>query len=109
MPIMSFSHLLQTPQVKIEITHGTFKEQFIARATTFVTRRVVLSLMNKSEEMLVDCGCLCAPKLHISVVSSIPMLSKNTIGMSRKTTFFTIVEPKLWISFFFIDIAIIFT
>ncbi len=67
MPIMALSHLLHTPAVKTDITRGTFKQQFIARATTFVTRREVLSLMNKSEEMLVDCRCVCAPKLNILV------------------------------------------
>ena len=71
MPIMSLTHLIVTLQVKTEITRGTFKQQFLARATAFVTRREVLSLMNKSEEMLVESGCVSAPKLKISEVSSL--------------------------------------
>ena len=110
MPVTSFSHLEHTPPVKTDITCGTCIGYIPARSTTLVTMmRAVLSLLNKSKGILVDAKCLSAPELNISQVSPYE-LSQNTFGMSRIITFFTIVEPMLWVvSFFLTNIAIIFT
>ena len=74
--------------------------------------RDVRCLLNKSKGMLVDGGCVSSPELNISVVFQLVIeeLFKNTFGMSRITTFFTIVKPMFWVvSFFLTNIAIIFT
>ena len=113
MPLMSFSHLAYAPVVKIDITRGTCIGYIMARITTRVTTmKAILSLLNKSKGMLVDGGCVSSPELNISVVFQLVIeeLFKNTFGMSRITTFFTIVKPMFWVvSFFLTNIAIIFT
>ena len=113
MPLTSFSHLAYAPVVKIDITHGTCIGYIMARITTPVTMmKAVLSLLNKSKGMLVDGGYISASELNISVVFPwvIWRLFKNTFDMSRIITFFTLVEPMLWVvSFFLTNIAIIFT
>ena len=55
--------------------------------------------------------CKCSPQLNISEVSifEIYELFENTSRMSRITTFITIVKIMFLDSFFFTNIAIIFT
>jgi hypothetical protein len=41
--------------------------------------------------------------------TAIWVFPKNTLEMSRIIAIFTVVEPMLWVSFFFTDITVIFT
>lgn len=85
---------MHTLPIKTDITCDTCIDYILARLTTLVTMRDVLSLLNKRKGMFVDGGYTSAPKFHILVVSQVHIQesSKNTFRMHRITTFFTIVK-----------------
>ncbi|KAM4119208.1 hypothetical protein ACJW30_03G042000 [Castanea mollissima] len=89
--------------MNVEITLSTLIDQLFTRIITFVTLRVVFSFFNESKGVWVIVKCVSTSKLVIWV------FSKNTFGMCRITTIYTIVKPMLWDSFFFTNITVIFT
>ena len=89
--------------MSVEITLGTLIKRLCASMTTKVTFKVVFSFLNESKGVWVKGKFICTSKLHIWVIS------KNIFGMYRIIGICTIVEPMLWIVFFFTYITIIFT
>jgi hypothetical protein len=72
-----------------------YSHTFVKGLTTCITWRGVLSLFNNTERM---------PVIFIYVSFFIPnarILPNNTSRMSSKLTFFTVIEPIVWMSFFF--------
>ncbi|KAL4600593.1 hypothetical protein ACB092_11G210100 [Castanea dentata] len=82
---------------------GTLIDQLFARKTTFVTWRVTFSFLNERIGVSVTIKCLIPSLLHIWI------FPKNTFGMCRISAIYTVVEPMVWVSFFFTNITIIFT
>ena len=87
----------------VDITLGTFIKQLCASITTEVTFEVVFSFLNESKGVWVTIKFVYTSKLDIWI------FSKNTFGMCRIIAICTIVEPMLWVAFFFTNITIIFT
>ena len=89
--------------MSIEITLGTLIKQLYASTTTTVTFKVVFSFLNQSKGVWVKGKFICTSKLDNWV------FPKNTFGMYRIIAIYTIVEPMLWVAFFFTNITVIFT
>ena len=85
---------------------GTSVNQLFTRT---ITLRVVFCFLNKHKEVWVTLNVLAPPnRCPLHVLLGIWVFPKNTFGMCKITTICTIIEPMLWISFFFTDITIIF-
>ena len=87
----------------IEIALGALKNQLFTRLMAFVAWRRIFHFLNQSNVVWVP-GIL----VNISK-AAIWVFSKNTLEMSNIIAIFTIIEPMFWVSFFFIDITVIFT
>ena len=87
----------------VEITLGTLIDKLFARIPAIVTSRVVFSFLNENKRVWVTVKCVNTSKLTIWG------FPKNTFRMSRVIAIYTIVEPLLWVSFFFTYITVIFT
>ena len=72
-------------------------DPLFARTRAPITWRMVFSFFNESK------GVLVVEKLVIWV------FLQNTFEMSRITAICTVIEPMLWVSFFFTNITIVFT
>ena len=81
--------------VDIEITLSALIDQLFARMTTFLTWRMVFSFPNESKGVWVIVNFVYYSKLEFWV------FFKNTIGMSKITTIYIVVEPMVWVSFIF--------
>ena len=88
--------------MSVEITLGTLIKQLCASKTTMITFKVVFSFLNESKGVWVKGKFICTSKLDIWVIP------KNTFGMYRIIGICTVVEPMLWVAFFFTDITVIF-
>ena len=89
--------------MRVEITLGTLIKQPYASTTTILTFKVIFSFLNESKGVWVTFKLVCTSKLDIWLIP------KNTFGMYRIIAICTIVEPMLWVAFFFTNITIIFT
>ena len=93
---------MYTTQMAVEITLGILIKPLCASITTVVTFEVVFSFLNESKGVWVTVKFVCTSKLDIW------LFPKNTFGMCRIIAICTIVEPMLWVAFFFTNITIIF-
>ena len=87
----------------VKITLDMLIKPLCASITTIVTFEMAFSFLNESKGVWVTVKFVCTSKFDIWV------FPKNTFGMYRIITIFTIVEPMLWVAFFFTNITIIFT
>lgn len=72
--------------VDIEITLSTLIDQHFARTTRFLTKGVFFSFLNEWKGVWVTVNFVYNSKLEFF---------KNTIGMSRITAIYTVVELKV--------------
>ena len=93
--------------VHVEIILGTLVDQLFART---ITSSVAFYLLNESKGVWVMVNVLAPPNwwpLYVLLV--IWIFPKNTFGMCKIIAICTIIEPMLWVAFFFTNITIIFT
>ena len=90
----------------MEITLGTLVDQLFARTLTL---RVAFDFLNESKGVSMAVNVLAPPnQWSLYMLLEIWVLANNAFGMCRITAIFTIVEPMLWVTFFFTNITIIF-
>ena len=101
----SFSQIIHTVSstVYIEIALGALKNQLFTRLMAFVAWKRIFHFLNQSNGMWVKVIFVSNTKLV-----AIWVFPKNTFEMSGIIAIFTVIEPMLWVLFFFTDIAIIF-